>query len=35
MKSPFNDKKQMIVVAGDDDNGVLYGVIDFKNKYIP
>jgi hypothetical protein len=24
MKSPFNDKKQMIVVAGDDDNGVLY-----------
>ncbi|MBN2557791.1 MAG: hypothetical protein JXB33_03435 [Clostridia bacterium] len=35
MKSIFNQDRQMIVIAGDDDNGVLYGAVDFENKYIP
>lgn len=35
MKSKFNKDKQMIVIAGDDDNGTLYGAVDFENRYIP
>lgn len=35
MKNPFNGNRQIAVIAGDDESGVLYGAVDFKNKYIP
>lgn len=32
-KSIFSDETQMIAIGGSDDKGVLYGVVDFCNKY--
>jgi hypothetical protein len=33
-KSIFNEEKQMIIILGNDDNGVVYGAVDFENKYL-
>ncbi len=34
-KSAFHPEYQMIVIAGTDENGVAYGVLDFKSRYLP
>jgi hypothetical protein len=34
-QSVFNPQKQMVVIAGDDENGVYYGAVDFANLYLP
>ena len=33
-KSPFADDNDIVLIAGVDDNGVLYGCVDFCNRYI-
>ena len=34
-KSVYNPEKQMIIIAGNDERGVLYGAVDFKFINIP
>lgn len=34
MESIFNKDRQMIIIAGNDENGLIYGAIDFENRYL-
>lgn len=34
-QNPFNPQKQMVIIAGSDENGVLYGALDFKAYVLP